>query len=49
VFLQALADAKHARHGEYLEWAGGQFDPDAFDASRVDFDNPRTRWRKAFG
>jgi hypothetical protein len=49
IFLQALADAKHPQHDELLEWAGGQFDPDAFDASSVEFDNPRTRWRKAFG
>jgi hypothetical protein len=47
-FLEALADVKHERHHELVEWAGARFDPEAFDASSVKFDNPRTRWRKAF-
>lgn len=48
-FLDALRDVKHAEHREYLTWVGGKFDPDAFDAASVEFDNPRTRWRAAFG
>ena len=31
-----------------LEWAGGDYDADAFDPSAVVFDNPRQRWKKAF-
>ena len=30
-YLEALADPKHERHEELLDW-GGPFDPDAFDA-----------------
>jgi hypothetical protein len=31
-FLEAIADPKHERHGELLEWIGGEFDPEVFDA-----------------
>ncbi len=31
-FLEAIADPKHERHGELLEWIGGEFDPEEFDA-----------------
>lgn len=30
-FLEALADPEHEMHGEYTEWIGGAFDPEAFD------------------
>jgi hypothetical protein len=30
-FLEALADPEHEDHDGLLEWAGGSFDPDAFD------------------
>lgn len=30
-FLAAIRDPAHPEHAEYLEWAGGAFDPDAFD------------------
>ncbi|MGE5194390.1 MAG: IS1096 element passenger TnpR family protein [Deltaproteobacteria bacterium] len=33
-YLEALADPKHDRHDELLEW-GGPFDPEAFDAARA--------------
>jgi hypothetical protein len=29
-------------------WAGGAFDPDAFDPAAVKFDDPKKRWKKAF-
>jgi Plasmid pRiA4b ORF-3-like protein len=31
-FLKAIRDPKHEEHESYLEWVGGEFDPDAFDA-----------------
>jgi hypothetical protein len=30
-FLEAVRDPEHEQHDEYLTWAGGAFDPDAFD------------------
>lgn len=32
-----------------LRWAGGAFDPVAFDPATVKFDDPKQRWKKAFG
>lgn len=34
-FLEAINDPKHPEHEEYLEWIGGEFDPDAFDLDKV--------------
>jgi len=31
-----------------LQWAGGKFDPHAFDPGAVKFDNPKERFRIAF-
>jgi len=45
--LEAIRDPKHERHNELLEWLGGAFDPDAFDAAEIKFDDPRRRWRNA--
>ena len=33
--LEAIADPKHERHEELLEWLGDRFDPDAFDREEV--------------
>jgi len=30
-FLEAIKDPKHEEHESYLEWVGGEFDPEAFD------------------
>ena len=30
-----------------LEWLGGSYDPEAFLAATVKFDDPRARWRTA--
>ena len=46
--LAALADPSHPEHEEYLEWTGGSFDPAAFSAAEVHFDDPQERWRIAF-
>ena len=34
-FLEALADPNHPEHEEYLEWAGGAFDPDGFELDDI--------------
>lgn len=48
-FLQVIADPEHEEHEATLQWAGGHFDPEAFDPTAVKFDNPKKRWKKAFG
>ena len=35
-FLEALADPQHPEHAEMLQWAGGSFDPEAFDVDSAD-------------
>ena len=35
-FLEAIADPDHLEHDDYLTWAGGDFDPEAFDCKRTD-------------
>ncbi len=47
--LEAIRDPDHEEHDSMLEWLGGRFDPEKFDASTVKFDNPRQRWKIAFG
>src|SRR5258708_108866 len=37
-FLEDIADSKHERHKELLEWCGGDFDPQQFDVDEI---NPR--------
>jgi hypothetical protein len=34
-FLEAVQDPDHEEHDEYLEWVGGEFDPEAFDLEEV--------------
>jgi Plasmid pRiA4b ORF-3-like protein len=34
-FLEAIADPKHERHTELLEWCGGDFDPQQFDIDEI--------------
>ncbi len=48
-FQQIVANRRHKEHKEMLAWAGGHFDAFAFDAARVKFDDPKKRWRRAFG
>ena len=34
-FLQAIRDPSHPEHEGYVEWIGGEFDPEAFDLDEV--------------
>ena len=34
-FLEAMNDPNHEEHDSYLEWWGGQFDPESFDLEEV--------------
>jgi hypothetical protein len=34
-FLEAIQNPRHPEHEEMMEWAGGEFDPEAFDAEGV--------------
>ncbi len=49
MFLEALGDRSHERHEELSDWIGGSFDPEAFQADQIIFDDPQERWRLAFG
>jgi hypothetical protein len=46
--LGAIANPDHQEHEEWLEWAGGEFNPEYFDSKEVQFDNPNQRWKLAF-
>lgn len=43
-FLEAIADPEHERHDEFLEWIGGDFDPEAFDLVAI---NQAMKFRSA--
>jgi hypothetical protein len=45
--LKVLADPSDPEHAAKLEWVGGSFDPEQFDAGEITFDNPVERWRNA--
>ena len=46
--LEVLANPDDDEHEEMLEWLGGKYDPQAFSAGKVKFDNPAKRWKVAF-
>jgi pRiA4b ORF-3-like protein len=35
-FLTAIGDPNHEEHDEYLDWIGGEFDPEEFELDEVD-------------
>ena len=47
--LKVLKNRRHKEHTSMVEWLGRPFDASVFDPSSVRFDNPKTRWRRAFG
>lgn len=42
-FLKAISDPGHEEHAEWLEWVGGEFDPERFRPEEVEFDDPEDR------
>jgi Plasmid pRiA4b ORF-3-like protein len=47
-FLRTISDRRHPERAAMLQWAGGAFDPHAFDPKAIGFDDPAERWRIAF-
>jgi hypothetical protein len=48
-FLEIIKDPDHEEHEDMLDWVGGEFDPEHFDAKEVRFDDPVKRRRMIFG
>ncbi len=46
--LAVIFDPLHEEFESTMTWLGGAFDPERFEAAKVRFDNPRTRWKRAF-
>ena len=42
-------DPSHKEYGSMKQWLGKVYDPEAFDSKKVHFDNPKKRWKIAFG
>ena len=47
--MAVMGDPTHEEYESTLQWLGGRFDPERFDARRVTFDHPGKRWDLAFG
>ncbi len=47
--LKILQNPRHKEYKETLQWVGGKFDPDYFDPQSVKFDDPKERFKIAFG
>ena len=48
-FLEAIGDPANELHEDMLDWGGGSFDPDDFDPNDVEFEDPDSRFKLAFG
>jgi len=48
-FLEIISDPDNDEYEEMLEWIGGEFDPEHFDAKEIIFDDPEERRKDAFG
>ena len=49
--LKILKDPKHEEYASMVEWLSGwygKYNPEKFDKEKIKFDNPKTRWKKAF-
>jgi len=47
-FLRTIRDVSNPERDSMLRWAGGQFDPEAFRAADIRFEDLKERWRIAF-
>lgn len=47
--LEIIRDKNHEEHERMMEWLGGEFDSEYFDLTEVDFDDPDSRRKIAFG
>jgi hypothetical protein len=48
-FLEAIGDPTNELHEDMLDWVGGSFDPDDFEPNDVEFEDPDSRFKLAFG
>jgi hypothetical protein len=48
-FLEAIGDPANELHEDMLDWVGGSFDPDDFEPNDVEFEDPDSRFKLAFG
>ena len=48
-FLEAIKDPTHEQHEDLLTWVGCNFQLEFFDPIKVRFDDPKKRWKYAFG
>ena len=46
--LEIISDPKNDEYDEMITWLGGKYNPEEFNPNKVKFDNPQTRWHKAF-
>ncbi|MBW2100514.1 MAG: plasmid pRiA4b ORF-3 family protein [Deltaproteobacteria bacterium] len=49
--IEILRDPDDEEYQSTMEWLSrwyGRYDPEAFDAKRIKFDNPKKRWKMAF-
>ncbi len=44
-----MGDPSHEEYASTLQWLGGRFEPERFNARAVKFDDPAKRWNLAFG
>lgn len=46
--LKILKNPKHEEYDEMIEWLGGKYNPEEFDAETINFDDPKERFKTAF-
>jgi len=47
-FLEAVLNPSHEENVRMIEWYGSKYEPEEFSPAKVQFDNPKKRWRIAF-